>query len=246
MIQVKKDLTNMVFGRLRVLYQVDDYISPSGHRSSQWKCECSCQDHNIVYATTSNLKRGYIQSCGCYRREFASETHKKQNPIDFCDGYCIGTTLNTGSKFYFDIDDYPLIKDYCWIENIDADGYRSLRAKIRGTNKNIIFHKLLGYDTLTDHIDRNPLNNRRNNLRPATDKENAQNHSVARHNKSGVIGVRQKNNKWIAYIYNQGHQIHIGSFENKKDAIIARLRSEKEYFNEGFEPQRHLFEEYDI
>lgn len=34
-------------------------------------------------------------------------------------------------------------------------------------------------------------------------------------------------------------------FDNKEDAIRARLQAEKEYFGE-FAPQRHLFEEHGI
>lgn len=40
-------------------------------------------------------------------------------------------------------------------------------------------------------------------------------------------------------------QKSLGKFINKKDAIVARLKAEKEYFGE-FAPQRRLFEEYGI
>ena len=39
--------------------------------------------------------------------------------------------------------------------------------------------------------------------------------------------------------------INLGSYQNKKDAIRARLVAEKQYFGE-FAPQRHLFKEYGI
>jgi len=39
--------------------------------------------------------------------------------------------------------------------------------------------------------------------------------------------------------------IYIGLFDNKDDAIKARLKAEKKYFGE-FAPQRHLFEQYEI
>jgi len=37
----------------------------------------------------------------------------------------------------------------------------------------------------------------------------------------------------------------LGSYKNIENAIIARLKAEKNYFKE-FAPQRHLFKEYKI
>lgn len=73
MIKTKKDLTGMVFGRLTVIKQVEDYVSPSGRKAARWLCKCSCSEGN--YATTSgtNLTRGLTKSCGCYAKERASE-----------------------------------------------------------------------------------------------------------------------------------------------------------------------------
>lgn len=48
-----------------------------------------------------------------------------------------------------------------------------------------------------------------------------------------------------SYIDMNHKRINIGTFNDKNDAIIARLKAEKEYFGE-FAPQQHLFEEYGI
>lgn len=53
-------------------------------------------------------------------------------------------------------------------------------------------------------------------------------------------------NKWSAQIVVNYHNIRLGSFENKEDAIIARLKAEYKYFGCDFASQRHLFEKYDI
>ena len=39
--------------------------------------------------------------------------------------------------------------------------------------------------------------------------------------------------------------IYLGTFAEKRDAIISRVKAEQEYFGE-FAPQRHLFDEYEI
>ena len=52
-------------------------------------------------------------------------------------------------------------------------------------------------------------------------------------------------NKWRARITIDDTPIYLGIFENKDDAIRARLQAEKQYFGE-FAPQKHLFELYNI
>ena len=98
-----------------------------------------------------------------------------------------------------------------------------------------------------DHIDRNPFNNRKVNLRPATIQENNRNRSLSKRNTSGYIGVRwlERLHKWIADIRIDKKTKHIGVYLNKEDAIRARLNAENKYFG-NFAPQRHLFEQYGI
>lgn len=160
--------------------------------------------------------------------------------------YGVGYCSNTNSEFYFDMEDYHSIKNYTWCEHILQNGYHALEAWDSKTKKVIRMHHLLTGKSY-DHADRNPLNNRRYNLREATMIENAQNHTKQKSNTSGIVGVefRQSNNKWCANITVNKKRIWLGYFHNKKDAIIARLQAEKEYFGE-FAPQRHLFEQYKI
>ena len=55
----------------------------------------------------------------------------------------------------------------------------------------------------------------------------------------------KKCNRRIAQITVNYKNKRLGIYQNKKDAIRARLKSEIEYFGE-FAPQRHLFKEYCI
>ena len=160
--------------------------------------------------------------------------------------YGIGYCSNTGREFYFDMDDYDKIKDYCWCEHKMSDGYCALETTDINIKKTIRMHYLIA-DKYYDHADRNPFNNRKFNLRNATHSENSMNRKIKNTNSSGFTGVSFKSsiNKWIAYINKNGKQIHLGVFENKYDAIRTRLMAENEYYGE-FSPQRHLFKEYDI
>lgn len=252
MVTVKEDLVGQTFGRLTVIKQVEDYISPGGYRAAQWLCECSCPDRNKVVVVGSKLKNNHTCSCGCFQKEQTSLSNKKDNLysemlVDENGKFFIGWTSNTNEEFYFDATDYDLISKYHWYEHINSkNGYHALEAIDPDTNKHIRMHYLI-IGKHCDHEDRNPLNNRRYNLRLATALENSQNRSVAKNNTSGVIGVywEKKRNKWNAKITVDKKQINLGRFENKEDAIKARLLAENIYFKE-FAPQRHLFDQYSV
>jgi hypothetical protein len=160
--------------------------------------------------------------------------------------YGIGYCSNTNRIFYFDMDDYDKIKEYCWCEHKMSDGYCALET-VDSKYKNTIRMHYLIIGKYADHADRNPFNNRKFNLRNATKSENSINRGVKSTNSSGFTGVYFKTsiNKWVAYLYYNKKQLHLGTFINKHDAVKARLAAEKKYYGE-FAPQRHLFEEYEI
>lgn len=86
-----------------------------------------------------------------------------------------------------------------------------------------------------DHRDGNRLNNRWENLREATWQQNALNRSHNSNNKSGVKGVYPRSGgrtKWYATIDYSGKRTFLGSFEDKSDAIKARIEAEQEIFGE--------------
>lgn len=242
MVKSKENLVGKVFERLTVLKQVDDYISPSGKHYAQWLCECSCEKHNKVIANTQNLKQGNVKSCGCIS--------KKHNEyvLDLNDEYGvygIGYCHNTNTEFYFDMDDYNRIKSICWCE-CTSGGIQRIVGTDTNTGKLVSMHIFLGYKW-HDHIDRNELNNRKHNLRPATTLENSRNKNKSIKNTSGITGVSfiSSSKKWRARVSVNRKEIFLGNFTNKEDAIKARLEAEAKYYKE-FAPQRHLFEEYNI
>ena len=250
MVKVRNDLTGFVFGRLTVVRQSDDYIAPNGVHYAQWECKCACGNDNVII-TANHLKSGKIQSCGCLSKEAKAERLKKQNKYDLSGEYGIGWTSNTNQEFYFDIEDYDKIKNYCWRECTGNSGqyhFVGTSIKINDKRSTLPMHKLIIQEDCTDHIDRNPFNNKKENLRPATMQQNTINRSIMTTNKSGFIGVRWNNeiNKWTAHICTNYISKNIGSFDSLRDAIIARLKAELKYFGKEFAPQRHLFVEYGI
>ena len=248
MVKVKENLTGQVFTRLTVIKQAEDYVDPRGKRSAQWLCQCSCGSDPVV-VRQSRLKDGTTKSCGCLHREISKQVCKinrhKINEYDLSGEYGIGLTSNTNEEFYFDLEDYDIIKDYCWAACEPVKGYIRIETSIN--NKGVNMAQLLTGQKDIDHIDRNPMNNRRLNLREATRSQQGMNRKKQSNNTSGFIGVYwdKRQNRWMSAIKIKGKQKHLGYFVNKNNAVIARLKAEKKYFGE-FAPQRHLFEQYGI
>ena len=89
------------------------------------------------------------------------------------------------------------------------------------------------------------INFSKSNLRICSTSDNAKNISIPSNNTSGIIGVSwcKQWNKWRAFVCIEGKYISLGYYKDKNDAIIARLKGEKEYYKE-FAPQKHLFDLY--
>jgi hypothetical protein len=159
--------------------------------------------------------------------------------------YGIGYCYNTGHKFYFDMDDYDKIKDYCWSED-KVKNYSRVRAYDKESKTTVFMHYIIT-DKYYDHTDRNTFNNRKYNLRKATISENNRNGNLRKNNNTGITGIHwnKRRSKWETYITIDNKRKGLGYYTEKEDAIKVRLEAEAKYFKE-FAPQRHLFKEYGI
>lgn len=232
MVKVKEDLTGKIFGKLTVLCQADDYVNPSGRHFAKWRCQCNCEQKNIIETTTMCLLRGNTTSCGCYQKERTAETHRKHNDYEIQEDYVIMYT-HKGEPFYVDLDDFWRVRDICWC--IGNGGY------IYG-QKSGKFYELHRFvmncpdDAYVDHIHgSNTLyDNRKSNLRIVTPSQNSINQKKSSRNKSGVVGVYQQrgSKKWIAQISKENKKFYLGIFDTFDDAVKARKEAELEYFGE--------------
>lgn len=75
-----------------------------------------------------------------------------------------------------------------------------------------------------DHVNGNPSDNRISNLRIVDPVGNAQNQRLKSSNKSGeqCISWFERDAKWMVKITKNRQQIHIGYFDDLRDAVIAR------------------------
>jgi hypothetical protein len=86
----------------------------------------------------------------------------------------------------------------------------------------IIFERVIGRKLLpteiVDHVDNNPLQNNRLNLRLADKSTNAQNSKVRVDNSTGYKGVSGQGNYFNAEIKSNGAKIFLGSFRTAEEA----------------------------
>ena len=248
-----KDITGWVIKEHGVAESKLTVIKPVGvnsQRNYMWECECSCEEHNHIVASGGSILSGHVLSCGCRRKEKAqerSESLRKRNvyEINLEDEnglYGIGYTSNNDEPFYFDMIDYENIKEYTWSDEVDHTGYHQLRTTSKPKQR---FHAVIGFKNY-DHIDRNPLNNRRYNLRATDIYDNATNKGMLKNNTSGVKGVyKRENGDWRAVLKYRKEKLLDKTFSNFEDAVRARLLAEKEYLGD-IAPQKHLYEQYSV
>lgn len=239
------DLTGQTFGRLTVMYRVDDYIAPSGHKFPRWHCKCSCEDQTEFNVNGSSLRRGLTQSCGCLQKEIASDIGKKTIKTNSYDSkkynvydldsfeYGIGYTSNTNKPFMFDKEDYDLIKDMCWRENLTS-GY--IVTSYNGKSAYALHRYIMKVkdEECIDHINRKRNDNRKSNLRISTIQQNNCNKDNSNNYSSGHKGISWNKaiGKWETYIDKNYQRIRLGYFTDLNEAIRIREQAENEYFGE--------------
>lgn len=218
------DLTGQKFERWTVL----EYAGKDKWGCSHWLCECDCENKTQTKVSSNSLRRCLSKSCGCLNREKTSLSNKKYNTYDLSGEFGIGYTLK-GEPFYFDLEDYDLIKNCCWYL---SDGYVITNLK---TVKQSMHRFILNYEgkLQIDHRNRKRHDNQKENLRIATNQENSFNKDKYSNNTTGYKGVYWSKalQKWCSQITVNYTNIHLGYFENIQDAIQSRLKASEKYFD---------------
>lgn len=148
----------------------------------------------------------------------------------------------THDKFALvDDEDFENLNQYSW--HLDGRGYVVTSIGIPGSyNKKtcpkgkhwmVKMHRLImetPKNMVVDHLNHNPLDNRKCNLRNCTSAENCKNTSKRNGRTSKYLGVgwRPDKQKWRAYISFQGEYIHLGHFIDEIQAAKYHDLKEKE------------------
>ena len=131
--------------------------------------------------------------------------------------------LSRGLVAIVDEDDYEWLSRWRW--HATCRGYAA-RNKPKPERGLIFMHREileLPEGLQGDHINGDKIDNRRCNLRPATDAENHRNRPLRADNSSGFKGVRRRSdcNRWVAEISVGGRYLYLGLFESAVEAARA-------------------------
>jgi hypothetical protein len=145
----------------------------------------------------------------------------------------------TGGKFaLIDASDLPLVSRYKWY--VDSWGYaRGTRPSTttKSGYTTILMHRLVinaKSGEQIDHVNGNPLNNRRCNLRKCTNAQNQMNRRKSSGRLSIFKGVTYHKGceKWQAQIKTNQRSVYLGLFKNEADAALAYNEKAIEVFGE--------------
>ena len=218
------DETGNQYGRLTILG-----FAGTRNKRAYWHCKCNCEAQTECDVMGKYLRSGETKSCGCLKREsykYAAQANIKRNKTIEDSVYVHVFFNNSPEKMICDKKVWKIAKNYTW--HVTEDG----RARANVDGRLVLFHDFAmnftpTNDLMVDHKNRNPLDNRLDNLRIVERIINTQNLSDDRkNNTSGCVGVSKSGKKWAVTICSD----RLGTYDTFEEAVKVRKEAEKERF----------------
>ena len=194
---------------------------------------CKVKDCGKSASYLNNGSGGY---CSRHRNQmyrngkiYTRTRYDKNKIIDFGNYYGIELYNGMGEQkkvaiAKIDKDDINKIKNKKW--TLMLNGY------VCWQKENILLHRLItgvvGDIKMfqVDHVNHDPLDNRKNNLRICTSQENSRNI------KCKGYSLFKRTGKWKARIMIDRKEIHLGYYDKEEDAKNAREKAVRKHFKE--------------
>lgn len=128
--------------------------------------------------------------------------------------------LSQGKLATIDISDLEQVNTYKWY--LTSKGYAETKIRTeQNKRKSVRMHRyILNADPCyqVDHIDGNPLNNKRSNLRLVTHRQNLQNRHHKKSSKYPGVSWDWNTHKWKAQITVNRKNLYLGVYQTEEQA----------------------------
>lgn len=166
---------------------------------SKSEIECAKAYDNFIYTNKINRKLNFPMEYPTHLIDYVPKIktnmkHINTNTVQLFPKQA----LHIGQKILIDLEDYDKVKYFkIWVNN---DGYVNI---VRHPTFRFL-HRLVmsecNESVLVDHIDSNPLNCTKQNLRKATPLENARNKKKQKGSISNYFGVHKRKNRYVSKV----------------------------------------------
>lgn len=203
-----------------------------------------CKSCGVIFCKKQNYSKKYWETAKYCSRKCSRldlPTPRKTNPNLFSTNGSVVEMVITkgGSRYQVLVDERDYVSSeisHCaW--HLSSSGYPCRRVLVNGKYKIKPLHSFIlphkkGF--VVDHINRNPLDNRKSNLRYLTHQNNLRNSSIR--NKTGITGGRFCENGKISVSIKAdvGKEVYLGRFKTIEEAKKARTEAEVMYWGRSF------------
>lgn len=154
---------------------------------------------------------------------------------------CVELKTTKGVIFKIDKDDFEKVSKYTWC--LSKTGYlvANLKGKVTKLHRYILSAPS---SLLVDHINGNPLDNKKSNLRLCDGNHNTKNCKLGKNNLTGYSGISLlPNGKYRVRIMVDRKEISLGWHDTFESALKERLEAEQKYFAE-FAPSNGALKQF--
>lgn len=138
--------------------------------------------------------------------------------------------LTQGKVAIVDDEDYPKLIKFKWHARKNKNTFYAGTHQ-KSNDPIILMHRLIlnpPKGMQTDHINGNGLDNRKENLRAVTHRQNCQNKHIKKSSRFPGVTWSKQHKKWKAQIEINGKNKHLGNYTSEKEAFESYKKAVNE------------------